>query len=239
MGILEAKSVGVTYVQLPAIEDMSFSVEEGEILVILGPSGCGKSTLLRAIGGFIPVSTGEIMLRGRPVRCPGPDRIMVFQEFDQLFYWKTVRRNITFAIETCRRLPKSEVGFITEHVLKLVGLLDFQHVFPHTLSGGMKQRVALARALAINPELLLLDEPFASVDAVTRSNLQDVILSLWRDTGKTMVFVTHSVEEAMKIGCRIMVMTARPGRARAVVYPAETNPEELRSMLVQTSSDPS
>jgi len=194
---------------------VSFEVGAGERFVILGPSGCGKSTILKAIGGYLRPTEGEIRLGGRIVREPGPDRMMVFQEFDQLPPWKTVRENVMFPLLVSRRLSRSAAAERAAHYIEEVNLTKFADSFPHTLSGGMKQRVAIARALAMQPDILLMDEPFAALDALTRRKMQDELLELWDHTGFTMVFVTHSIPEAIKCGSRILLLSPHPGRVKA------------------------
>jgi len=197
-----------------AVYRASFDVHRGDRFVMLGPSGCGKSTLLKAIGGFIRPVEGEIQLESQPVRAAGPDRIMVFQEFDQLLPWKTVRDNVVFAlVET--GVSRHEAADRARLNLERVGLAKFADLYPHMLSGGMKQRVALARAMALEPKILLMDEPFAALDALTRRRMQEELLALWDDVGFTLVFVTHSIEEATIVGSRILVLSPHPGRVRA------------------------
>jgi NitT/TauT family transport system ATP-binding protein len=198
-----------------AAEAVNFSVGAAERFVLLGPSGCGKSTLLKAIAGFIPPVAGAIRLNGRPVREPGPDRIMVFQEFDQLLPWKTVKDNIVFPLIVTGQMSACEAEERARHYIDKVKLTGFAELYPHMLSGGMKQRAALARALALQPAILLMDEPFAALDALTRRKMQDELLALWNDVRFTVIFVTHSIEEAILIGSRILVLSPHPGRVRA------------------------
>jgi len=198
-----------------ATHRVSFDVHEAERFVLLGPSGCGKSTLLKAVGGFIAPVEGEIRLDGQRVREPGPDRIVVFQEFDQLPPWKTVRQNVVFPLLASRRLGKKEANERALHYLDKVGLAKFADVHPHQLSGGMKQRVAIARALAMQPRVLLMDEPFAALDALTRRKMQEELLQLWDEVRFTLLFVTHSIEEALVVGTRIALLSPHPGRMRA------------------------
>ncbi len=200
---------------LTATYRVSFEVFAAERFVILGPSGCGKSTILKAIGGYLRPTEGEIRLGGRIVRKPGPDRMMVFQEFDQLPPWKTVRENVMFPLLASRRLSRRDAAERAAHYIEEVNLTKFADSFPHTLSGGMKQRVAIARALAMQPDILLMDEPFAALDALTRRKMQDELLELWGHTGFTMVFVTHSIPEAIKCGSRILLLSPHPGRVKA------------------------
>jgi len=193
----------------------SFDVHQGDRFVLLGPSGCGKSSLLKAAAGFISPTEGSIQLRGRPVSGPGPDRVVVFQEFDQLPPWKTVRQNVMFPLLASGRLSRAEAGERALHWLRKVGLEGFADAFPHTLSGGMKQRVAIALALAMQPEVLLMDEPFAALDALTRRGMQEELQSLWEELRFTLLFVTHSIEEALVVGNRILLLSPHPGRVRA------------------------
>jgi NitT/TauT family transport system ATP-binding protein len=196
---------------------VSFDVLEADRFVVLGPSGCGKSTLLKAIGGYLAPSEGRILLSGVPVTVPGPDRAFVFQEFDQLLPWKNVRDNISFALTASGKLRKREAAERATHFIAKVGLSAFATSFPHTLSGGMKQRVAIARALAMEPKILLMDEPFAALDALTREKMQDELLRLWEGTQFTVVFVTHSIPEAIRLGNRVLLLSAHPGQAKAEI----------------------
>jgi NitT/TauT family transport system ATP-binding protein len=198
-----------------ATHRVSFDLHEADRFVLLGPSGCGKSTLLKAIGGFIAPVEGEIRLDGRRVTAPGPDRIVVFQEFDQLPPWKTVKQNVMFPLLASRRLGRKEAAERALHYLDKVGLAPFADVHPHQLSGGMKQRVAIARALAMQPRVLLMDEPFAALDALTRRKMQEELLELWAEVRFTLLFVTHSIEEALVVGNRIALLSPHPGRMRA------------------------
>jgi len=200
-----------------ATHRVSFELHEADRFVLLGPSGCGKSTLLKAIGGFIAPVEGEIRLDGRAVTAPGPDRIVVFQEFDQLPPWKTVRQNVMFPLLASRTLGRKEAAERALHYLDKVGLAPFADVHPHQLSGGMKQRVAIARALAMQPRVLLMDEPFAALDALTRRKMQEELLELWSEVRFTLLFVTHSIEEALVVGNRIALLSPHPGRMRAEI----------------------
>jgi len=194
---------------------VSFSVLRSDRFVILGPSGCGKSTILKAVGGYVQPIEGRILLEGNAVTAPGPDRVFVFQEFDQLLPWKTVRENIVFALMAGKRLQRGEAVQRAAHFLAKVNLTDFAHSHPHTLSGGMKQRVAIARALAMEPRMLLMDEPFAALDALTRVRMQEELLQLWEETKSTILFVTHSIPEAIRVGNRILLLSAHPGQVKA------------------------
>ncbi|MFN5690776.1 ABC transporter ATP-binding protein [Bradyrhizobium sp.] len=193
-----------------ALGNVSFEVRPGEFLVLVGPSGCGKTTLLDLIDGLSLADGGSILIDGVPVKGPGLDRGIVFQQY-ALFPWKTAKGNIEFGLEA-RGVPKAERAARAAHFLDLVDLADFGDRYPHQLSGGMKQRIAIARALSYDPEVLLMDEPFAALDAQTRERLQDETLRIWRQTGKTIVFITHSIDEAVYLGQRVLVMAAGPGR---------------------------
>jgi len=195
---------------------VGFDVYERDRFVLLGPSGCGKSTLLKAIGGFIHPVEGSIRLRGQQVVSPGPDRALVFQEFDQLLPWLTVEKNITFALLNARRCAsRAEAGKVAIAFLKKVHLEKFGDAYPHMLSGGMKQRVAIARAMAVQPDVLLMDEPFAALDALTRSLMQEELLRLWEELRFSLILVTHSIDEALIVGSRILVLSPHPGRIKA------------------------
>ncbi|GAB2707365.1 ABC transporter ATP-binding protein [Comamonas sediminis] len=219
--LLEVDQVSIDYVTeervLRATHQVSLQVHAAERFVLLGASGCGKSTLLKAMAGFVPVSEGEIRLGGSPVQGPGPDRVMVFQEFDQLPPWKTVRENVMFPLLASRRTSKAEARERADLYLDKVGLSRFADVHPHQLSGGMKQRVAIARALAMHPQVLLMDEPFAALDALTRRRMQEELLALWDELRFTLVFVTHSIEEALVVGSRVAILSPHPGRLRAEI----------------------
>nr|WP_318382648.1 ABC transporter ATP-binding protein [uncultured Enterobacter sp.] len=217
--LLAVKNVDIEYRtrerQVRATHDVSFDVWPGDRFILLGPSGCGKSSLLKAAGGFISPRSGEIALEGATITAPGPERMMVFQEFDQLPPWKTVLENVMFPLLASRKASKAEARDRSLHFLHKVGLADFAHAMPHTLSGGMKQRVAIARALAMKPRILLMDEPFAALDALTRRTMQEELLALWEEERFTLMFVTHSIEEALVVGSRILVLSPHPGRVRA------------------------
>jgi len=194
---------------------VSFSVFPADRFVLLGPSGCGKSTLLKGVAGFLAPAEGQIRLNGRAVSTPGPDRMMVFQEFDQLLPWKTVRQNVMFPMKTSGRYRGKEADERVRAAIDKVNLTKFADVYPHMLSGGMKQRVAIARAMAMEPDILLMDEPFAALDALTRRKMQEELLRLWSDVRFTVLFVTHSIEEAIIVGNRILVLSPHPGQVRA------------------------
>ncbi|MEE7476688.1 sulfonate ABC transporter ATP-binding protein [Methylobacterium hispanicum] len=200
-----------------ATHRVNLDVYEADRFVLLGPSGCGKSTLLKAVAGFISPVEGDITLDGVPVRGPGPDRIVVFQEFDQLPPWKTVLQNVTFPLRASRRLGRREAAERARQVIDKVGLTPFADSYPHQLSGGMKQRVAIARALAMQPRVLLMDEPFAALDALTRRRMQEELLALWDEVRFTLLFVTHSIEEALVVGNRVALLSPHPGRVRSEI----------------------
>ena len=218
-----------------AVEQLDLSVAAGDRLVILGPSGCGKSTLLKAVAGFVKPSAGRVALDGRTVDRPGPDRMMVFQDFDQLFPWQTVLDNILFALKTTKAVAPAERMQIANAVIEQVGLTSFAGAYPHTLSGGMRQRVAIARALAVRPRVLLMDEPYAALDALTRQEMQDELVRLWHERNFTLLFVTHSIEEAVRIGSRIVVLSPHPGRFRAEFdgLPANAPPAARQALQEQ------
>ncbi|CAB3666937.1 ABC transporter ATP-binding protein [Achromobacter pestifer] len=198
-----------------ATHQVSFEVHGADRFILLGPSGCGKSTLLKAVAGFIEPTEGRIALDGETVTGPGPDRIVVFQEFDQLPPWKTLRQNVAFPLLASRKLSRPEADERAMHYLDKVGLAAFADAYPHTLSGGMKQRVAIARALAMQPRVLLMDEPFAALDALTRRRMQEELMALWEEVRFTLLFVTHSIEEALVLGSRVLLLSPHPGRVRA------------------------
>jgi len=211
--------------QVPALHDLSLQVDTGEFVTVVGPSGCGKSTFLHILGGFIAPTAGSMRIAGREVSGPGPDRGVMFQEL-ALFPWRTVLGNVTWGLEV-QGLPKAERLGVAERFLDLVGLLAFKDAFPAELSGGMKQRVALARVLAFDPAVLLMDEPFGALDAQTRELMQEELQQIWVRTGKTVLFVTHDVEEAVYLGDRIVVFSARPGRIKAEVSVQFPRPRSL------------
>jgi NitT/TauT family transport system ATP-binding protein len=198
-----------------ALENVSLSVQNREFLALLGPSGCGKSTLLYMIGGFLPTVTGGIRIDGKPVAGPGPDRGVVFQHF-ALFPWKTVKSNVLYGLERMQ-LPQDERDKRAQAFIEMVGLAGFEDSYPSQLSGGMKQRAAIARTLAFDPKILLMDEPFGALDAQTRGLMQAELLNIWRRTPKTVIFVTHDVQEAVFLAERVAVMSARPGQIKAVI----------------------
>jgi NitT/TauT family transport system ATP-binding protein len=196
---------------------ISFHVGESDRFVILGPSGCGKSTILKAVGGYVRPVEGHILLNGARIQSPGPDRVFVFQEFDQLLPWKTVKDNITFALTASGRRSRKDADTRARELIERVKLSRFADSYPHTLSGGMKQRVAIARGMAMEPQILLMDEPFAALDALTRVQMQEELLQLWEETKFTVLFVTHSIPEAIRIGNRILLLSAHPGQVKGEV----------------------
>jgi NitT/TauT family transport system ATP-binding protein len=220
-GRIECQSVRKTYrnaaegTEIVALDGLTLDIEPREFLTLLGPSGCGKSTLLNILAGFEKPDTGRVLLNGNPIDRPGPDRGVVFQDYS-LFPWLNIQQNVEYGLRE-KGIGKSETTAIAHRFLAMVGLTGFERRFPHELSGGMRQRVALIRVLAIDPEILLMDEPFAAVDAQTRTILQEELERLWLQTLKTVVFVTHSVDEAIYLSDRVLVMTARPGLVKALV----------------------
>jgi NitT/TauT family transport system ATP-binding protein len=198
-----------------ALSEIDLEVRDNEFITVIGPSGCGKTTLLRIIAGLIPYDRGQITIDGRPVTGPGPDRAVVFQNF-ALMPWADVLANVTFGLEI-RGTPKNECQAKAKELIKLVGLESFEKRLPKELSGGMQQRVGLARALAVNPKILLMDEPFGSLDEQTRRLLQEQLLRLWEHERKTVVFITHSMDEAVMLGDRVMLMTPRPGKVKEMI----------------------
>ena len=193
---------------------VSFDVYRADRFVLLGPSGCGKSTLLKAVGGYMAPTEGTMRLKGVPMRGPGPDRMFVFQEFDQLLPWKTVKQNVMFALQASGKMRGKAAEAQAMRYIDKVNLTKFADSYPHTLSGGMKQRVAIARAMAMEPDILLMDEPFAALDALTRRKMQEELLQLWEDTRFTVLFVTHSIPEAVLIGNRILLLSPHPGQVK-------------------------
>ncbi len=208
--MLEVNHLTHAFNSLVVLQDLSFRVEEGEFLCIVGPNGCGKTTLLRLIAGLTQPTRGEIRLNGRPVQGPGPERGFVFQEY-ALFPWRSVRQNIEFGLEM-RGLSPAARRRISQKYIELAGLSGFEDYRPQRLSGGMKQKVSIARVLANDPQVILMDEPFAALDCQTRNLMQEELLNIWEQDKKTILFVTHNVEEAVFLADRILVLTARPGR---------------------------
>lgn len=217
--ILDVRGVTLQYKTREYLVTATYRVDlqvyPGDRLILLGPSGCGKSTLLKAIGGYLKPVEGAIRLEGREIAKPGPDRGIVFQEFDQLLPWKTVLENIVFTLTRSRSLSRNEARDRAAYYLTKVNLSKFANAYPHTLSGGMKQRVAIARCLAFNAKLVLMDEPFAALDALTRQKMQEELLELWSESRFTLVFVTHSIDEAIMLGTRVVLLSPHPGQVKA------------------------
>lgn len=213
------------------VDDVSFDIRNGEFVSVIGPSGCGKTTMMNVVGGFVQPTQGRVLLDGKPVVGPGPDRGVIFQEYG-VFPWLTVRQNIEFGLKlAASKANTAERNETTERYMKLMGLSDFSNHFPKHLSGGMRQRLAIARAYAVRPEFLLMDEPFGALDAQTRSAMQDLLLDVLQSEGKTVMLITHSVEEAIYLSSRMVVVTARPARIRTVIdipfdYPRTENVHE-------------
>ncbi|MGV3494807.1 MAG: ABC transporter ATP-binding protein [Ramlibacter sp.] len=199
------------------LDDVSFEIRNGEFVSIIGPSGCGKTTMMNIVGGFVEPTAGRVLLDGKPVKAPGPDRGVIFQEYG-VFPWLTVRQNIEFGLKLgASKVNAAQREEIVARYMKLMGLADFANHFPKHLSGGMRQRLAIARAYAVRPEFLLMDEPFGALDAQTRSAMQDLLLQVLESEGKTVMLITHSVEEAIYLSSRIVVVTARPARIRTII----------------------
>ena len=212
-----------------ALRDVSFGLGESEFLCVVGRSGCGKTTLLNIVAGFLTPTKGEIRIGGRPVTGRGLDRGIVFQDFAQLFPWRTAQRNVEFGLEM-KGVSRAARAEAAQRFLTLVNLEGFAGAYPHELSGGMQQRVAIARALAYNPSVLLMDEPFAALDALTRDEMQGMLVNVWRETRKTVIYVTHNVAEAVYLADRIIVLTPHPGTLRAEIRVALTRPRDTLSV---------
>jgi len=211
------RDVSVRFGGLTVVDNVSFDIADREFVSVIGPSGCGKTTMMNIVAGFVQPSSGSVLLDGKPVAGPGPERGVIFQEYG-VFPWLTVRQNIAFGLElAASRVPPAERGAIVERYMKLMGLADFADAWPKTLSGGMRQRLAIARAYAVKPQFLLMDEPFGALDAQTRSAMQDLLLEVLAAERKTVMLITHSVEEAIYLSSKILVVTARPARIREVV----------------------
>ncbi|QQO21441.1 ABC transporter ATP-binding protein [Bradyrhizobium diazoefficiens] len=233
---------------LNVVENVSYDINDGDFIAVIGPSGCGKTTMMSMLAGFQKPTTGKVLFDGRPVAGPGPERGVIFQEYG-VFPWLTVKQNIAFGLTLNANLvPTAERNAICDHYLGLMGLSDFANSYPKHLSGGMRQRLAIARAYAVKPQFLLMDEPFGALDAQTRSNMQNLLLKVLETEGKTVMLITHSVEEAIYLASRIVVVTARPARIREIIdvpfaYPRDESvqerPEfaELRSHIRQLVMD--
>jgi NitT/TauT family transport system ATP-binding protein len=221
MYAVESNKCTVTYVlkrqkrRLVAMWEFTLKIPEGEFVVLVGPSGCGKTTFINAIAGAVTPSSGELLVHGKPVEGPGPDRSMVFQEYG-LLPWRTVQDNVKFGLEVQGKLNRHQGDKIAD-LIRLVGLEGFEKSYPHELSGGMRQRVGLARALCTDPKILLMDEPFAAIDAMTRELMQEELEKIIAQTKQTVVFITHSIDEAITVGDRVVVMTAAPARAKEIL----------------------
>jgi NitT/TauT family transport system ATP-binding protein len=213
--------------EVVALDDINLDVQRGTFICLLGPSGCGKSTLLNAVAGFSLPTTGAILVDDKPVQAPGPDRGMVFQEY-ALFPWMTVEKNIAFGLEI-KKQPKAQIREKVGALLEMLKLQDFRDRYPKDLSGGMRQRVAIARVLALDSPIMLMDEPFGALDSLTRRNLQDELLRIWTEFKKTIIFVTHSIEESIYLADRIVVMTYRPGKIKKDVSVAMPRPRDPSS----------
>jgi NitT/TauT family transport system ATP-binding protein len=229
-GLSKAFAAAHTAIERPALSDISLQIAEGEFVSILGPSGCGKSTLLYMVGGFVAPSRGAVTVAGKPVTGPGPDRGPVFQEF-ALFPWKTVLGNVMYGLLQ-QGVSKPEAEAKARALISLVRLAGYERFYPKELSGGMKQRVAIARTLAYGPSILLMDEPFGALDAHTRTGLQNELLEIWERDRKTVLFVTHSVEEAVFLSDRVVVLTRSPGRVKATVDIDLPRPRRRAELLV-------
>ncbi len=212
-----------------ALRDVSFGLGESEFLCVVGRSGCGKTTLLNIVAGFLTPTKGEIRIGGRAVTGRGLDRGIVFQDFAQLFPWRTAQRNVEFGLEM-KGVARAARAEAAQRFLTLVNLEGFAGAYPHELSGGMQQRVAIARALAYNPSVLLMDEPFAALDALTRDEMQGMLVNVWRETRKTVIYVTHNVAEAVYLADRIVVLTPHPGTLRAEIRVALPRPRDTLSV---------
>jgi NitT/TauT family transport system ATP-binding protein len=217
--IIEVRGLGKRFSragkEVVALQGFDLNVSEGEFIAIVGPSGCGKSTFLHMLGGFEPITEGQLLFNGKPVTAPGPDRGVVFQEF-ALYPWRTVEQNITWGLEVQGK-SRQERKAVADRLLAKVGLTHFRDHYPAELSGGMKQRVAIARTLAFDPRMFLMDEPFGALDAQNRELMQEELQALWYESRKTVIFITHDIEEAVYLADRVIVFTARPGRTKADV----------------------
>lgn len=239
MALLEIKGVNKQFFadgkEMEALHDINLSIRENEFVCFIGPSGCGKTTLLRIVAGLEDPTSGTVTLDGDPIRGPSPERGMVFQEYS-LFPWRTVLDNTVFGLEL-KKVPAAERSRLGRQYLKMVGLERFETRYPHELSGGMKQRVAIARALVNNPKALLMDEPFGALDAQTRNTMQSELLRIWEEEKKTVIFVTHSVDEAIYLADTIVIMSARPGRIKDIIAIPLARPRSRTSTEVNQIRD--
>jgi NitT/TauT family transport system ATP-binding protein len=216
---------------LNVVEDVTYDIHDGDFIAVIGPSGCGKTTMMSMLAGFQKPTSGRVLFDGKPVRQPGPERGVIFQEYG-VFPWLTVKQNIAFGLQLkANHVAASERDQICDHYLGLMGLSDFANSFPKHLSGGMRQRLAIARAYAVKPQFLLMDEPFGALDAQTRANMQNLLLKVLASEGKTVMLITHSVEEAIYLASRIVVVTARPARIKQIIdvpfsYPRDESLQE-------------
>jgi NitT/TauT family transport system ATP-binding protein len=230
------RDVSVRFGALTVVENVSYEVRDREFVSIIGPSGCGKTTMMNIVAGFVQPTAGQVLLDGQPVAGPGPERGVIFQEYG-VFPWLTVEQNIAFGLNlAANRVPAAEQREIVERYLVLMGLADFRRAYPKTLSGGMRQRLAIARAYAVKPQFLLMDEPFGALDAQTRSAMQDLLLQVLAAEGKTVMLITHSVEEAIYLSSKIVVVTARPSRIASAAMRIERSVRSCNSMERQATS---
>jgi NitT/TauT family transport system ATP-binding protein len=226
--------------KLNVVDDVSYDIRDGDFVAVIGPSGCGKTTMMSMLAGFQRPTIGSVLFDGKPVKGPGPERGVIFQEYG-VFPWLTVKQNIAFGLRLkANYVPASERDGICEHYLGLMGLSDFANSYPKHLSGGMRQRLAIARAYAVKPQFLLMDEPFGALDAQTRANMQNLLLKVLATEGKTVMLITHSVEEAIYLASRIVVVTARPARIKEIIdvpfpYPRDESIQELAEYTVLRS----
>jgi ABC-type nitrate/sulfonate/bicarbonate transport system ATPase subunit len=227
MQTIQLRNVTKTFGQLEVLSEINLTVDKGEFAAIVGPSGCGKSTALRMIAGLERPTTGEVLANGEPIVKPDPRRILIFQEH-ALYPWRTVEQNVGFGLELAN-VPEKERKARVDEVLDKVGLNGFQNYYPHQLSGGMRQRASIARALVMNPEVLLLDEPYGALDAITRLTMQNELIKLWQGTGKTVLLITHDIDEAVYLADTIYVMSPRPGRVIRSVKSDMPRPRDRNS----------
>jgi NitT/TauT family transport system ATP-binding protein len=240
MAYIQGRNVNLTFRPpnrgpVRALQDFDIDVNEGEFLSIVGPSGCGKSTFLNVLLGLLKLDSGDLRLHGKPIAGPGTDRAMVFQEFG-LLPWRTAQHNVELGLEL-KGVAGEQRRRVAQRFIDMVGLAGFEGHYPHELSGGMKQRVGLARALATDPEVLLMDEPFAALDAQTRDLMQSELLRIWQAARKTVLFVTHQIDEAIYLSDRVMVMTRRPGRAKKIFSIGLPRPRDYEMRVTREFND--